>query len=134
MPAIRKPTPAEFRAQFPEFDLQEYPDDVVERWIAAAGHIFAVSRLPWLFLTAHLLVIAKEDGALKGVAEADGGKGVIQVKRIGKKSITYGFGTQAGGSPMDHDNFYDRSSYGRVFRQMRNAAPSVGIKARIFSC
>lgn len=121
---IPTPTASNFRTEFPEFTAQDYPDPIVERHIKRAGYIHSVTKQGWLLLTAHLLTIAKADGALDGVAEPDGGQGLITEDTIGDKTKRF---SHTGKKGME---FYKRSSYGRLFVEVskRNAASRIGVR------
>lgn len=123
--SVPKPQASDFRDLFPEFTEADYPDALVERWIETAGYIHSVTLRGWLFLTAHLLSIAKSDGALDGVATPDQGQGLLRVERLGEKRKEYSYSS-------DSMEFYDRTSYGRMFRQLDKRVAVTGIAARVF--
>lgn len=125
---IPTPTASKFREQFPEFTEQDYPAEVVTRWITAAGYIHSISERGWLLLTAHLLSIAKADGALDGVAEPDGGQGLVITDTLGQKTqqFSYGAGMREG------QEFYKRTFYGRTFLEIARRRPGKAIGVRVY--
>lgn len=126
---IPTPTASNFRTEFPEFTEQDYPDPVITRWITAAGYIHSITQQGWLLLTAHLLTIAKADGAIDAVAQPDEGKGLVTMKTLGAKSRAFTYG---GKNMKDAKEFYKRTFYGRTFLEIEKRTASTGIGVRVF--
>lgn len=129
---IPTPTASDFRTQFPEFTEQDYPDDVITRHLTRAGYIHSVTQQGWLLLTAHLLSIAKADGALEATpAEPDGGQGLITEDKLGDKTKRF---THGGGKKgmADAKEFYKRTSYGRLFLEISRRSKATRIGVRIY--
>ena len=123
--SIPTPQASDFRTLFPEFTEQDYPDELIQRWIETAGYIHSITQRGWLFLTAHLLSIARADGALDGVATPDQGKGLIRVRELGKKKAEFIYGENAMA-------FYQRTSYGRMYCEISKRASATGIGVRVY--
>ena len=51
----------EFRAQFPEFGIDDYPDGAVLGWIETARDIHSVSERALLWCAAHLIALDRDD-------------------------------------------------------------------------
>lgn len=126
---IPTPTASKFRTEFPEFTEADYPDEAVTRWITAAGYIHSVTEQGWLLLTAHLLSIAKADGALGSVAAPDGGQGLIISDKIGAKTRQFTYGGKA---MKDAHEFYKRTFYGRTFIEISKRTPAKSIGVRVY--
>ena len=116
---------AAFRATFPEFNDGDYPDPAITGWITQAKALHDVSGWATLFLAAHLITIARADGA--GIHELDGGDGEVSEETIGPKRVMYV--TQA---KKDGESFYTRSSYGRRFLELERRAAGRVMSARVY--
>ena len=110
------PTITAVRAKFPELTAAAYSDALVQSAIETSTALYALGTIARLYLVAHLAVIAKaeyDDGAL------DGGSGVIKSEQIGPRLVSYVTQSVDGTG----DAFYERTSYGRTYLELRKASP-----------
>ena len=117
---ITAPTASEFRTRFPEFTASDHSDDKVAALIATASRMSYTSLEALYYLIAHLVAISAEDAG-----KPDGGSGEVQSESQGEQSVSY--------STMSSDQgdvFFTRTSYGRMFLQLRKNSPgfALGIK------
>ena len=105
------PTRAGFRTAFPEFSGTE--DAAVDRWLARARLRHDVVEQLTYMLTAHLLTLdAQED------REDVGGSGELITEQVGQQLATYQPHAKRAG-----EEFYTRTSYGRLFLELERAVP-----------
>ena len=110
------PTISEFRTRFGEFsDAAVYPDALIQNALTVAKSISVVSVEGFKYLTAHLVIVMKEEetGAM------DGGSGEVSSESSSAQSMSYM--TMAEES---REVFFTRSSYGRTFMLLESRAPS----------
>ena len=109
-------TGAEVRTRFPELSIDKFPDALMEDAAETAAEIYSATRKGALHLAAHLAVIwvAEND------AEPDGGSGVVVSEMVGQKQVTYT--NAAAVHTRSEDVFYERTSYGRMYLQLRDAS------------
>ena len=104
-------TPANFKAKFPE--IRGNSDATIASFIAEACEISSVSRSAILYLTAHLIIIDKEE-----YGGIDGGSGEVSTESIGGKSLSYKTGSES-----ERDTFFTRTKYGRKFLMFEKRSP-----------
>lgn len=97
---------AEFRAKFAEFSTAVIADADVEMYIEDSQYIYGRDDDTRLYLVAHLCALHKERSAT-----IDGGSGVITRERTGQREAYYV-------EVARDEAFYERSSYGRMYRQL----------------
>ena len=128
-------TAAEFRAQFPEFSVDDYPDSMVDDWIEQARSIYNWRKLAIMYLAAHLIAVFNQERTTTTPASLDSGStGQVQSQTVGPLSVTYRQGAGAVMNMAANESmwFYDRSTYGRMYLELRRATPGVTMSVRSF--
>ena len=131
------PTADDFRDTLGEFTAFEYPDEVVERWIAQARKIYNKRSLGIIYLTAHLITIANTERAAEDTpAMPDNNRRTTHSQRetVGPLSVTY---SQQSGTFTSNNvreparEFYEETTYGRMFLELKVHTSSINMP-RIF--
>ena len=117
------PSAATIKERFPEFASVD--DAAVDAAAATALTLSSVSPEATRYLTAHLLALNAQRGT--GVAEPDGGDGIIMSEGVG--SVRVGYKTQA---RDEGDVFFARTEYGRTFLALERRAPGFALRRRVF--
>jgi len=112
------PTAAEFKAKFPELSATE--DSVIDGLIALAMTVNEQSTDIVLYLSAHFVVLEKEQ-----TGDIDGGSGEVNMDMIGPRQV--GYKTMAS---QGDDVFFSRSPYGRMYLMLsrRQAARTLAVR------
>ena len=107
-------TPDEFRALFPEFDAEQFPDARLSIRLEAANHFFASDRWGELrkyamgLYAAHFLSIAG------GAGSTTAGTGIVASKSVDGASVSYDNSTAS----EQGAGFWNASRYGRELYQL----------------
>lgn len=112
---------AGFRARFPEFDA--VADDRVILFIDDALEIHAQCEKATLYLAAHLLASAPQEGV---IASDDGGSGEVSSMSNGGESISYKTQANTGA-----ETFFTTTSYGRTFLTMERRCAGRRFSVRV---
>ena len=113
MAQAHNPTVAEFRAKFGEFSTLD--DGIVQGYIGDSALLYARDDDIRLYLIAHLCALHGERGT-----KPDGGSGVIERERIGQREAYYS-------KVAEDEAFYERTSYGRMYRQLLKRDPTYSL-------
>lgn len=126
-------TPAEFRANLPEFaDSARYPDSQITRWLSIGDALLlsdawgAMRDYGLELYTAHNLALWRRNADTAASGGAIGaGMGVVSSKTVDKVSVSY----DAGAATLDGMGDLNLTTYGvqfaRMARQIGMGAPAV---------
>jgi hypothetical protein len=107
---------ANFRGLFPEFDAPVATDVQVEYSIELAREQHRCSENAILYLSAHQIALWTSEGTGSEFSGENQGSGFASSQKVGDLQVTYTVPTNA------DDAYYARTSYGRQFLALKNAA------------
>ena len=88
-----------------------------------------------MYLAAHLIAVFNQERTTTTPASLDSGStGQVQSQTVGPLSVTYRQGAGAVMNMAANESmwFYDRSTYGRMYLELRRATPGVTMSVRSF--
>ena len=117
------PTPLEFRARFPEFVANDYPDALIERAVGLARRLAAAAGMEAVYwLTAHWLSLEGERNV-----SPDYGSGLVTSETVGPRTVSY-----MAEARDDAQVFYARTVYGRAYLALERRAPARVMSVRVY--
>lgn len=126
MTALTPPTPAEFRAEYPEFTPEIASDTSVERAAGIAVRLTSLNKRAAIAATAHILTLEK----MKGTAPAaDGGAGEVSGESKGPFRTDY---VTMASARNRSDTWWAVTIYGREYLMLRNSNPKYYLSAMSF--
>lgn len=129
-------TADDFRRYISEFTPDDYPDDVLEEWIEVARNIYNWRKLGIVYLTAHLIALAVSERADATKPATPSNINNEQLTRIeaGPMAKYFARRQQTGNDNPGTGNalFYDRTTYGRTFLELRRGTPGIGMSMRVY--
>ena len=118
-------TVTEFLSLLPEFAVTDsgndriYPDTDIQGWLDAAQIFYNRRKQGMIYVAGHLIVLAKAERPGPGPAVVDVGlQSNVESESIGPLSVRYRQEARE-----DHDAFFSRSTYGRMFIEMEKRSP-----------
>ena len=116
------PTLSDFRARFPEFAAETFPDATVTGAIETATQITVVSEDATLYCAAHLLSLRSQE-----TAKPDGGAGEVKWEMQGRRQVQYVTQSKDG----DGRAFFSTTAYGRMVLTLHKASPRLALSALV---